>query len=88
MWIFCSQKIVTLAWSLEMIIATQRSKLKKKLCLTSVDILLSKDCHHGLELRAWSLEKEFTTQSSKLKALSNEETKPLEQDISTMVKQS
>ena len=58
---------------------------KKRLCLTSVDILLSKDCHHGLELRAWSLEKEFTTQSSKLKALSDEETKPLEQDISTVV---
>ena len=51
-----------------------------------MDILLSKGCHPGLELRAWSLEKGFTTQSSKLKALSNEDTKPLEQDISTLIK--
>ena len=54
----------------------------------SVDILLSKNCHPGLELRAWSLERGFTTQSSKLKALSNEETKSLEQGISTVVKHS
>ena len=58
------------------------------LCLTSVDILLSRDCHPGFELRAWSLERGFATQSSKLKALSNEETKLLEQGISTVVKQS
>ena len=54
----------------------------------SVDILRSKACYTGLELRAWSLEKQFTTQSSKLNALSNEETKPLAQGISTVVKHS
>ena len=76
----------------------QSSRAKKRLCLTnveilwlcltSVDILLSKDCHPGLELRAWSLERRFTTQSSKLKALSNEGTKSLEQGISPVVKHS
>ena len=48
------------------------------LCLTSVEILFTKDCNSGLELRAWSLEIEFATQSSKLKALSNEKLKPEE----------
>ena len=58
------------------------------LCLTSVEILFTKDCNSGLELRAWSLEKGLSTQSSKLKALSNEMPKPKEYGISTVVKHS